>query len=149
MKRFFTLIILIAVFACFGTTDALAKRKSKAKTGIPAEKIEQLQNDVHYLTKKIYANSLFSPEDNEKLIEVKMVLDAAMLSTPDPTYAPMYYNAGLVYAYREFKDEAVECFQTILENFGDTALAPKARKELAKMGIEVKAPEVSEEDEEE
>lgn len=149
MKKFFTLIILIAIFVCCGTTDALAKKKGKSKSGIPSEKIEELHENVHYLTKKIYANSLFSPQDNEKLIDVKITLDTAMLSTPDPTYAPMYYNVGLVYVYRELKDEAIECFQTILENFGDTALAPKARKELTKMGIEVKAPVATEEDEEE
>ena len=34
-------------------------------------------------------------------------------------------------------DEATECFQTILENFGDTALAPKAYQALKDMGVDV------------
>ena len=38
------------------------------------------------------------------------------------------------------KDESVESFQTILENFADTALAPKAAAQLKSMGVEVKAP---------
>ena len=35
------------------------------------------------------------------------------------------------------KDESVECFQTILENFGTTALAPKAMAQLKLMGVAV------------
>lgn len=146
MKKFLSALLLIMLLFCSLGTEALAKKKKGGSTGIPAEKVKELQENVTYLTKKIYANSLFSPQDNEKLIDVKLTLDTAMLSAPDATYAPMYYNVGLVYNYRELKDEAVECFQTILENFGDTALAPKARKELGKMGIEVKAP-VQEEEE--
>ena len=33
--------------------------------------------------------------------------------------------------------ESIECFQTILENFSDTALAPKAIANLKAMGVEV------------
>jgi len=37
-------------------------------------------------------------------------------------------------------DEAADCFQTILENFSDTPFAPKAVKELTKMGVKIQAP---------
>lgn len=149
MKKTLSLILFIIItFTSFACTEALAK-KSKKQAGIDPKQFEQLQEDVQYLTKKIYASSLFAPSDNEKMIEIKLLLDKAMLSSPDPTFAPMYYKAGIIYAAREFKDEAEECFQAILENFGDTALAPKARKELGKMGIEVKAPVETDEEEEE
>ena len=42
-------------------------------------------------------------------------------------------------SYRQEK-EAIVCYQTILENFGDTALAPKALKELNQLGVKVNAP---------
>ena len=42
-----------------------------------------------------------------------------------------------MYKMREMTDEATECFQTILENFGDTALAPKAYQALKDMGVDV------------
>ena len=85
---------------------------------------------VDKLTTKIYAGSLFSPEDNAKLINIKIQLDNQMLMTPDATLAPIYYKAGNLYKAREYRNEAIDCYQTILENFGDTALAPKAYKEL-------------------
>ena len=46
------------------------------------------------------------------------------------------------------KAEAIDCYQTVLENFSDTALAPKARAALAELGVEVTAPVVTEESEE-
>ena len=74
-----------------------------------------------------------------------------MLLLSDPSLAPLYYKAGYLYKQREMKQEAIECFQTILENFADTALAPKARTSLRAMGIQVADPvkKVSEDEEEE
>ena len=43
------------------------------------------------------------------------------------------------------KIEAIECYQTVLENFSDTALAPKARTALEDLGITVTAPVETEE----
>ena len=52
---------------------------------------------------------------------------------------------------RNYKNEAIDCYQTILENFTDTAFAPKAKQELLKMGVKIEEPqeEVSEEEFEE
>ena len=50
-----------------------------------------------------------------------------MLMSSSTELAPLYYKAGNVYKLRDMKPEAIECYQTILENFSDTALAPKAR----------------------
>ena len=72
-----------------------------------------------------------------------------MLVATDTSLAPLYYKAGYLYKMRDMNQEAVECFQTILENFADTALAPKARTSLRAMGIQVADPvKVSDEDEE-
>ena len=61
----------------------------------------------------------------------------------------MYFKAGNVYKLRNMTPEAIDCYQTILENFSDTALAPKARAALAELGVEVTAPTLSEETESE
>jgi len=141
MKKLIGLIILILFLLTSSSSyDVFAASKKKNAGGITEEQATQITNDIQRLTKKIYANGLFSPQDNENLIGIKMSLDSAMLLAPDPTFAPLYYNLGFIYEKREMKDEAVECFQTILENFGDTALGPKARRELEKMGVTIKAP---------
>ena len=78
-----------------------------------------------------------SPEDNSNLVAIKIKLDNQMLLEPDPALAPLYYKVGCMYKMREMKDEATECYQTILENFGTTALAPKAYQALKDMGVDV------------
>jgi len=60
-----------------------------------------------------------------------------MLLETDPALAPLYYKAGMIYKLRDMKDEATECFQTVLENFADTALSPKAYQALKDMGVDV------------
>jgi len=149
MKKILTLT-LAAVFVIIAfTMDASAAKKSKK---ISAEDIEAMTTTIDTLTKKVYGHALLSPEDNQNLIEVKIKLDNQMLVAPDPSLAPLYYKAGDLYQKRQMKQEAVECYQTILENFADTALAPKARTSLRAMGIQVADPvektESGEEDEE-
>lgn len=150
-KKIIGLVILILVLtnSYFGvflnltspnSMDVAAASKKKGGGGITEEQAAQIKADTDRLTKKIYANGLFSPADNEALISMKMSLDSAMLMAPDPSFAPLYYNLGRIYSKRAMKDEAVECFQTILENFGDTALGPKSRLELEKMGVTIKLP---------
>ena len=40
--------------------------------------------------------------------------------------------------------EAIVCYQTILENFYDTAYGPKAKDILTQMGVEIKVPTAAE-----
>lgn len=137
MKKLLTLT-LAAVFVIIAfTMDASAAKKAKKMS---AEDIETITTTIDNLTKKVYGHALLSPEDNQNLIEVKIKLDNQMLVAPDTTLAPLYYKAGDLYKKREMKQEAVECYQTILENFADTALAPKARTSLRAMGIQVADP---------
>ena len=139
MKKF--LIILLAglfLISAVCLDVNAAKKSSGAK--ISKEVVQQMSDDIDRLTKKIYARALLSPQDNETLIGVKIQLDNQMLMSSTPELAPLYYKAGNLYKAREYKNEAIECYQTILENFGDTALAPKALKELSSLGVKVKAP---------
>lgn len=141
-KIVFLFFILIIFLVCNTTADSsyAAKKATSKKSAISPALMKEMSDDVDYLTTKIYSGSLFSPEDNAKLIKIKIQLDNQMLVAADATLAPLYYKAGNLYKAREYKNEAIDCYQTILENFGDTALAPKALKELNSLGVKVNAP---------
>src|SRR5574344_1400309 len=123
-------ILIISVFS----VDANAAKKSGKGKGLSATAVQEMSDEVDRLTMKMYSRSLFSPEDNAKLIDVKIKLDNQILTSPDPTIAPLYYKAGVLYKSRDMRAEAIDWFQTILENFKDTALAPKAKAQLLYMG---------------
>jgi len=136
------LIVLVLLGALIGVIfgiETVEAKKSK-KGGISEEDMTTMSTTVDTLTKKMYGNGLFSPEDNENLIDIKIKLDNQMLVAPDATLAPLYYRIGMLYKSRDMKDEAIDCFQTILENFADTALAPKAAAQLKLLGVAVVAP---------
>lgn len=143
-NKLFVLVLICALIGIIFNFESVDAKKSK-KGGISEADMTTMATTVDSLTKKMYANGLFSPADNENLIDIKIKLDNQMLVAPDVTLAPLYYKVALLYKSREMKDEAIECFQTILENFADTALAPKAAAQLKSMGVEVKLPEKKEE----
>lgn len=136
------LIILILLGALVGVIFGMetVEAKKAKKGAISEEDMTTMSTTVDTLTKKMYGNCLFSPEDNENLIDIKIKLDNQMLVAPDATLAPLYYRIGVLYKSRDMKDEAIESFQTVLENFADTALAPKAAAQLKLMGVAVAAP---------
>ncbi len=142
MKK--TLVLLLIGFIVFSLAakDSMAARRSKRGGGaITQEDMEKMSATIDNLTKKVYSASLFSPQENAQLIEIKIKLDNQMLIAPEPSLAPLYYKAGNLYKAREYRKEAIDCYQTILENFSDTALAPKAAKILKDMGVKVVEPE--------
>jgi hypothetical protein len=126
---------LVCVFVMNSNNECFAKKK-----GLSKAEIQQYSDDLDGLTKKVYAHSLFSPADNQKMINMKLGLDNAILSGVKPEFAPLFYKMGVLLESREYKDEATDCFQTILENFADTPLAPRAVRELTKMGVKIQAP---------
>ena len=144
MKKL-VLFVILAIFIISSITanSTLAAKKSAKKSSVSAAQIQEMSDTVDRLTTKIYAGSLFSPEDNVNLINIKIKLDNQMLVSPDASLAPLYYKAGNLYRAREYKNEAIDCYQTILENVGDTALAPKALKELNSLGVKVNLPQAN------
>ena len=146
MKRIILGIITLFLLLSAISLDVSAAKKS-AK--LSKEDIAQMSDTIDNLTKKIYGRTLLSPQDNEELIGIKIKLDNQMLMAVNPSLAPLYLKAGNIYKLRGMKSEAIECYQTVLENFSDTALAPKARASLEEMGVEVKAPAATEEGSEE
>lgn len=139
MKKLLVLFLIGAIVAVLFSLESVEAKKSK-KGGISEEEMTAMSTTVDNLTKKMYAKCLFSPADSENLIDIKIKLDNQMLIAPDPSLAPLYYRIAILYKSRDMKDESIECFQTVLENFADTALAPKAAAQLKAMGVEVKAP---------
>lgn len=141
MRKVLALLLLFTVIFCLANVDSVqAAKKGKSAGGITPEQLTTITTDIDTLTRKIYEASLFSPEENSKIIKIKMQLDDQMLIAPDPAYAPLYYKLGFILKSRGYKDDAVESYQTILENFADTALAPKATKALAALGVVIKDP---------
>ena len=137
MKKIILYSIVAFLLISAVSMDVSAAKKS---TKLSKEDIANMSETIDKLTQKIYGRSLLSPQDNEELIGIKIKLDNQMLMATNPSLAPLYYKAGNIYRLRDMKSEAIECYQTILENFSDTALAPKARAALEQMGVEVAAP---------
>ncbi len=146
MKKIILSILTIFLLLTAISLDVSAAKKS-AK--LSKEDIAAMSDTIDRLTQKIYGRALLSPADNEELIGIKIRLDNQMLMASNPSLAPLYYKAGNIYKLRGMKPEAIECYQTVLENFSETALAPKARAALEQMGVEVAAPKTESEESEE
>lgn len=140
IKKVLILFLMLSVVGIIFCMDSADAKKSSKKGGISEEEMTTMSTTVESLTKKMYGHGLFSPDDNANLIDIKLKLDDQMLASPDPSLAPLYYKIGILYKSRDMKDEAIDCFQTILENFADTALAPKAAAQLKLLGVDVKVP---------
>ena len=140
--------IILSILVGFLLLSAISLDVSAAKKSskLSKETITEMSDSIDKLTQKIYGRALLSPQDNEELIGIKIKLDNQMLMSPSTELTPLYYKAGNVYRLREMKPEAIECYQTILENFSDTALAPKARAALESLGVTVTAPVVTDEE---
>lgn len=142
--------IILTILAGFFLLSAISLDVSAAKKSskLSKEAITEMSDNIDKLTEKIYGRALLSPQDNETLIGIKIKLDNQMLVSSSTELAPLYYKAGNVYRLRDMKPEAIECYQTILENFSDTALAPKARAALETLGVTVTTPQSSDEESE-
>ena len=140
--------IILSTMVGFLLLSAISLDVSAAKKSskLSKEAITEMSDTIDKLTEKIYGRALLSPQDNETLIGIKIKLDNQMLVSSSTELAPLYYKAGNVYKLRDMKPEAIECYQTILENFSDTALAPKARTALESLGVTVAAPTTSDGD---
>ena len=141
-KIILSTIVGFLLLSAISLDVSAAKKSSK----LSKEAITEMSDTIDKLTEKIYGRALLSPQDNETLIGIKIKLDNQMLVSTSTELAPLYYKAGNVYKLRDMKPEAIECYQTILENFSDTALAPKARTALESLDVTVAAPTTTEED---
>ena len=124
-----------------------AAKKSSKKKGMSAEAITEIVEKTDNLTKKIYEKELYTPQDANTLIGIKLQLDEQMDILPEASFAPIYFKLGNIFKMRGAEKDAINCYQTVLENFSQTAYAPKSREILEQMGVEIKAPSISDEEE--
>ena len=138
-KVILTIICIVSLFfLIFPEQPADAAKKGGKKSSISKEEMTNIVNSVDNYTRKVYANSLFSPQEMQDLVQIKLKLDDQMLLSPDPEYAPLYFKMGNIYKARDKKEDAIDCYQTIMENFPDTVLFPKAKKKLEDLGVTIK-----------
>lgn len=150
MKQALSLIIPLLLIMALVLNQALpadAAKKTVKKKGVAQEVIVELTQKADALTKKIYSRELYTPEDSEELITLKLQLDEYMDNLPEATFAPIYFKIGNIFRLRGKEADAINCYQTILENFSDTVYGPKSRDILTQMGVEIAAPEQNEDDE--
>lgn len=97
------------------STNAEGKQATQTEVN---EGIEEAQKTISMLTKKIYAKSLFSPTDNDKLIELKMNLYNLWSKNPtNKTLAEPLYTTGQLLIQREMYEEATEILNIVIESF--------------------------------
>ena len=140
MKKILLIALSIIAFCVFvfSTPSADAAKKGGKKSSISKEEMQNIVASVDNFTRKVYSNSLFSPKEMQDLVQIKLKLDDQMLVSPDPEYAPLYFKIGNIYKARDSKEDAIDCYQTIMENFPDTIFFPKAKKKLDDLGVVIK-----------
>lgn len=151
MKKILTAIIPVILLLFFALNQAQPAdaAKNAKKKGVSQEFIDEYTENIDNLTKKIYEREFYTPEDANKLIGLKLKLDEQMDILSEASFAPLYFKIGNIFRLRGEEKDAIICYQTILENFSDTAYGPKSRDILTEMGVEIKAPKDSDESEEE
>ena len=152
MKQTLSVLIPILLIMALVLNQALpadAAKKTVKKKGVSQEFLTEITEKANNLTKKIYERELYTPEDSKELISLKLRLDEQMDILSESSFAPIYFKIGNIYRLRGEEKEAISCYQTILENFSDTAYGPKSRDILTQMGVEIKMPMDDEEDNDE
>ena len=124
----------------FISPQAFAVKKSKKGSGMTPEDLDKVTISVNKLVKKVYSSSLFSPADNDTLFESKMKLDSEIQGeSPDPSYADLVYKIAFILKEREFKDDAIIYYRTVMDKFPDSSYVPRAAEELRKLGVKLDA----------
>ena len=150
MKKTLSVLIPLMLMIALILNQALpadAAKKNVKKKGVSQEVLTDLTTKVNTLTQKTYERELYTPEDSKALITLKLQLDEQMDNLPEAAFAPLYFKIGNIYRLRGEEKDAIVCYQTILENFSDTAYGPKAKDILTQMGVEIKLPTEPEIDE--
>lgn len=141
-------MFVFGLFMLDKPVEAAKKNSKKAAKGMNAEEFEKINETIDNLTKKVYAKSLFSPEENQEMIGIKIKLDNELLISQEPSLSQLYYKVGNLYKLRGLKTAAIDCYQVILENFYNTPFAIKSQRELENMGVKIELPSQNTKDEE-
>ena len=137
VKSTILILIILVVSVIFISPQAIAVKKSK-KNALTPEELDKLTASVNRLVKKVYSSSLFAPSDNDALFESKMKVDTEIqVASPDTAYADLVYKIAFILKEREFKDDAIEYYRTLMDKFPDSPYVPKAAEELRKLGVKL------------
>lgn len=134
MKRLFYL--LFASILAFQTVIMTEQAEAAKKVKLTEEQVTQLQDDVNFLTRKTYAQSLFDPKDVQKLLEVRDMLNSvADGNMKDLNYAKMFSDIAYVLSKRDYKQDAIQYYMLVKDKFPNTIYAKKALIELENLGV--------------
>jgi len=137
VKSTILILIILVVSVIFISPQAIAVKKSK-KNAMAPEDLDKLTVSVNRLVKKVYSVSLFAPSDNDALFEAKMKVDAEIQGeSPDPAFADLVYKIAFILKEREFKDDSIEYYRTVMDKFPDSSYVAKAAEELRKLGVKL------------
>lgn len=136
-KSIMLIFIIFVVSVIFLSPQAVAIKKSK-KNAMTPEDLDKLTTSVNRLVKKVYSSSLFAPSDNDALFEAKMKVDTEIQApSPDPAFADLVYKIAFILKEREFKDDAIEYYRTLMDKFPDSSYVPKAAEALRQLGVKL------------
>lgn len=137
LKSTVLILIILVVSIVFISPQASAVKKSK-KSAMSEEDLNKVKTSVNRLYKKVYSSSLFAPTDNDDLFEDKIIIDSQLNEeSPDAAFAELVYKLAFVLKEREFKDDAINYYQSLMDKFPDSAYVPKAAVELRKLGVTI------------
>jgi len=134
------IFLVIIIFCAVLLVPQTCEGKKSKKNALSPEDFEKLTVSVNMLVKKVYSHSLFSPADNNNLFDAKMKVDVEIENpAPDATYAELVYKIAFILKQREFKDDAIDYYRTIMDKFPDSAYVPKAAEALRQLGVKMDA----------
>jgi outer membrane protein assembly factor BamD (BamD/ComL family) len=142
MKSLFrkiTIALLVVFTLCSSTlfiegADAAAKAKKKGTAKSLPKEWAPYQPKLTLLLQKSQNKSFFTPQDGDTLDELRQVSDdfqERYAKVKD--VAPILYQLGLLFTYREMWFEAFDAFSTINERFPQSPYTPKSKFQLLKM----------------
>ena len=137
MKSTILILLILVVSVLFISPQASAVKKLK-KNALTPEELDKITVSVNKLVKKVYSVSLFAPSDNDDLFEAKMKVDSEIQGeSPDPAFADLVYKIAFILKEREFKDDAIIYYRTVMDKFPDSSYVSRAAEELRKLGVKL------------
>ena len=121
--------------------EVVAKKSGKNKAPAapaaddPAVVLAKLDKTFDGILVKVRSRMLLTPKDAQAMAGAKLKLMDLMTSTPNnPALVLPVYKAGLLYAERDFPDDAIELFEFLQVHFPNHPYAIRAGKQIEKLG---------------
>ncbi|MEM0951598.1 MAG: hypothetical protein AAGI66_05570 [Cyanobacteria bacterium P01_H01_bin.74] len=126
-------VLVLSVIFALGNSSALAKKKGKkGKSDKEVEKIlEPVQEDMDKLVLKMNGGFLFSPQEAQKMLEIKFTLIDLIDEYPKSKLViKPVYQFGLLLQQREAYNDAYELLSFLADSFPDSAYGVRAKTQL-------------------